>query len=150
MIFAACEESVSQVFLIDEKVPPSFDRIWKAFVEVAPWIESKVIYQAKPLEESLELPSFSGVLLVHACGDLTDRGLAVAARCGGPVAAMPCCYGKATPARVPGLSETYGYQATIDISRSFTLADAGYRVDWSAISGAITPMNRILVGWGKP
>jgi hypothetical protein len=89
------------------------------------------------------------VLLVHACGKLTDEGLDLAARAGGPVAAMPCCYGKARKARVPGLTESFGYQATVDISRSFTLSDAGYRVDWTKIPAAITPMNRILLGWDQ-
>lgn len=149
LIFAVCEESVEEVRLIDERKPESFGRIWQAFVEIAPWIEKKVRYEVHPLDESLVLPEEAGVVLVHACGDLTDKGLRLAARAGGPVAAMPCCYGKAEAARVPGLSEAFGYQTTVDISRSFTLSDAGYRVDWSFISESITPMNRILVGWDR-
>lgn len=149
LIFAVCEESVEDVRLVDERQPESFARIWQAFVEIAPWIEKKVRYEVHPLSEGLVLPEEAGVVLVHACGDLTDKGLRLAARAGGPVAAMPCCYGKAEAARVPGLSETFGYQATVDISRSFTLTDAGYRVDWSFIPEAITPMNRVLVGWDR-
>jgi hypothetical protein len=146
LVYAACEKTVERVVLVDDRKPSSFERIWQAFVEVAPWVEAKVTYEETPLASaSVELGA--GVLLVHACGSLTDRGLALAIAGGGPVAAMPCCYGKAEPARVPGLSEELGYQRTIDISRSFTLADAGYRVDWSHIPEAITPMNRILVGW---
>lgn len=147
LIFALCEESVTAVRLMDDRIPESFPRILSAFREIAPWVAEKVSYERKPLSDASALPSDAGVLLVHACGDLTDRGLSLAARAKGPVAAMPCCYGKAVPARVPGLSQTLGYQTTVDISRSYMLTDAGYRVDWSTIPTAITPMNRVIVGW---
>lgn len=149
LIFGVCERSVHRVTLVDGRRPPSFERILKAFVETAPWVREKVDYLEVPLDEPFELPKEAGVLLVHACGDLTDRGLDLAARAGGPVATMPCCYGKARKARVPGLTESFGYQTTIDISRSFTLTDAGYRVDWTEIPDRITPMNRVLVGWDR-
>lgn len=147
LIFAACERRVQRVTLIDERKPDSFDRIWQAFVEIAPWVDGKVHYLATSLDGDLPIEEGAGVALVHACGSLTDRGLRHGMRGRGPIAAMPCCYGKAEAARVPGLTEAFGYQKTVDISRSFTLADAGYRVDWSHIPEAITPMNRILVAW---
>jgi hypothetical protein len=75
--------------------------------------------------------------------------LAHAMKCGGSVAAMPCCYGKALPARVGGLSQPFGREAAIDISRSYKLADAGYQVDWGSIPSAITPKNRVLIGWNR-
>lgn len=149
LIFALCEPTVERVQLVDHRRPESFDRIWKAFVDVAPWVREKVTYQESPLDQSLRLPAGASVLLVHACGALTDEGLTHAMNCGGSVAAMPCCYGKAEPARVGGLSQPFGREAAIDISRSYKLADAGYQVDWGSIPEAITPKNRVLIGWNR-
>lgn len=149
LIFALCEPTVERVELVDKRKPASFDRIWRAFVEIAPWVAEKVSYREAPLDESLVLSEGASVLLVHACGALTDQGLTYAERCGGSVAAMPCCYGKAKPARVGGLSQPFGREAAIDISRSYTLSDAGYQVDWAEIPRSITPKNRILIGWNR-
>jgi hypothetical protein len=149
LIFALCEPTVERVELVDHKTPASFDRIWKAFVDIAPWVREKVTYRETPLDGSLVLPEGASVLLVHACGALTDHGLQQAMNCGGAVAAMPCCYGKAEPARVGGLSQPFGREAAIDISRTYTLADAGYQVDWGSIPQAITPKNRVLIGWNR-
>lgn len=147
MIFALCEPTVTKVQVIDSRQPASFERIWAAFTDIAPWVAEKVSYVEKPLDEIQELPLGATVLLVHACGPLTDEGLALAARCRAPVAAMPCCYGKAHEAKVPGLNKALGRARSIDVSRSYRLADSGYQVDWSEIPDAITPMNRIILGW---
>lgn len=149
LIFALCEEGVTRVELVDTRKVASFDRIWDAFTSIAPWVADKVTYREAALDESLRLPPEAGVLLVHACGGLTDQGLDRAIASGGPVAAMPCCYGTARPARVPALTKAFGRAANIDISRSHRLADAGYQVDWTHIPRAVTPMNRILVGWNR-
>ncbi len=147
LIFALCERSVSRVILLDERRPETFDRILDAFVDVGPWVRERVSYRTASLEGPFEVPEGAGVLLVHACGSLTDRGLAMAIGGKNPVAAMACCYGKADPPRVPGLSRALGRPTTIDVSRSYRLHDAGFQVDWSDIPSAITPMNRILIGW---
>lgn len=149
LIFALCEPTVERVELVDHRRPASFDRIWKAFVDIAPWVAEKVSYREAPLDASLTLPEGASVLLVHACGALTDQGLRYAMKCGGSVAAMPCCYGKAEPARVAGLSQPFGRETAIDISRSYTLSDAGYQVDWGSVPRAITPKNRVLIGWNR-
>ena len=149
LIFALCEPGVLEVKLIDERQPPSFSRIFQAFVEIAPWVEDKVTYYERCLNEPLGIDKHSGLLLVHACGSLTDEGLKIAEDAGVPVAAMPCCYGKAHPAKVPSLSREFGRETNIDISRSYRMANSGYQVDWSAIPRAITPMNRIIVAWGR-
>lgn len=147
MIFALCEPSVHRVEVIDERKPASFERIWAAFTEIAPWVAEKVSYHEQALHQVTELPRDASVLLVHACGPLTDDGLALAAHSGVPVAAMPCCYGKAHEPKVPGLNKPFGRQKSIDISRSYRLADQGYQVDWTEIPEAISPMNRVIVGW---
>lgn len=147
LIFALCEPKVLRVDIVDERKPASFERILAAFVEIAPWVEEKVRYLEQPLSAPLDLPKESSVLLVHACGPLTDEGLALAGRAGVPVAAMPCCYGKAYEPRVPGLTQPFGRATAIDISRSYRLTDWGHQVDWGAIPESITPMNRLIIGW---
>lgn len=149
LIFALCERSVTRVELVDERKPASFDRIWEAFTSIAPWVADKVSYREASLDESLALAPDAGVLLVHACGRLTDKGLDRAIAAAGPVAAMPCCYGTARRPRVPALTQPFGRPASVDISRSYRLADAGYQVDWTHIPRAITPMNRVLIGWNR-
>jgi len=149
LIFALCEPSVTRVVLIDSTQPPTFGRILEAFTTIAPWVADKVAYRESSLDESTALPDGAGVVLAHACGELTDLGLDCAIAAGAPVAAMPCCYGSARGPRVPALAKAFGRSANIDITRSYRLADAGYQVDWTHIPNAITPMNRILVGWDR-
>ncbi len=149
LIFALCEPSVTRVELVDARQPASFERIWTAFTAIAPWVAEKVSYREAALDESLRLPTEAGVVLAHACGGLTDLGLDCAIASGGPVAAMPCCYGTARGPRMPALSKSFGRSANIDITRSYRLADAGYQVDWTHIPQAITTMNRVLVGWDR-
>jgi hypothetical protein len=42
LLFAAFEPSVLAVRLVDQRRPPSFDRVLAAVVEVAPWAQAKV------------------------------------------------------------------------------------------------------------
>jgi hypothetical protein len=149
LLFALCEPSVTRVELVDSRQPPSFGRIHQAFAALAPWVSDKVVYREAPLDESTALPEQVGVVLVHACGELTDLGIDRAIASGGPVAAMPCCYGTARGPRVAALAKAFGRSANIDITRSHRLADAGYQVDWTHVPRAIRPMNRILVGWDR-
>ena len=79
LIFALCEERVTRVELVDERRPQTFDRIFEAFVDLAPWVADKVSYREEGLTTSLRLPREAGVTLVHACGPLTDLGLSIAA-----------------------------------------------------------------------
>ena len=149
LIFALVERSVTRVELVDSRQPPTFARILEAFTTIAPWVADKVVYRVAPLDGSTVLPEGAGVVLAHACGALTDLGLDAAIASGGPVAAMPCCFGRAREPRVPVLAREFGRAAAVDISRSHRLADAGYQVDWTWIPRAITPMNRVLIGWDR-
>ncbi len=149
LIFALCEPSVTRVELVDSRQPPTFGRIREAFTTIAPWVDDKVAYRVAPVDEPTVLPDGAGVVLAHACGELTDLGLDCAIASGAPVAAMPCCCGSARGPRVPALSKAFGRTANIDITRSHRLAEAGYQVDRTHIPRAITPMNRVLVGWDR-
>ncbi len=149
LIFALCEPTVTRVVLVDSRQPPTFGRIHEAFTAIAPWVANKVVYREASLDESTTLPDGAGVVFAHACGELTDLGLDCAIASGAPVAAMPCCYGRARAPRVSALAKAFGRSANIDITRSYRLADAGYQLDWTHIPRAITPMNRILVAWDR-
>lgn len=46
LMFAAFEPSVLAVKLVDQRRPPSFDRVFAAVVEAAPWAEAKVLFFA--------------------------------------------------------------------------------------------------------
>jgi len=46
LLFAAFEPSVIAVKLVDQRRPPSFDRVFAAVVEAAPWAEAKVFFSA--------------------------------------------------------------------------------------------------------
>ncbi len=149
LIFALCEPTVQRVILIDERKPESFDRIFAAFTSIAPWVKDKVTYTTQSLHEPFTLPHFASLLSVHACGPLTDRCLEIARLSQAPIAAMPCCYGKAHQARIPSLARIFGRETNIDISRSYLMANEGYQVDWSSIAKEITPMNRIVIAWDR-
>jgi hypothetical protein len=149
LIFALCEPTVTRVELVDVRQPATFERIRAAFTSIAPWVDDKVTYRQAAIDGSTALPAGAGVVLAHACGELTDFGLDCAIAAGAPVAAMPCCYGSARGPKIPALAKAFGRSANIDITRSHRLADAGYQVDWTHIPRAITPMNRILVAWDR-
>ncbi len=151
LLFALCERSVTRVILTDERRPRCYEQVYAAVVQVGPWVAEKVTFREAPLEglsaRDAEIPRDCGTLIVHGCGSLTDRGLEIGIRSGGPIAAMPCCYKTATRTAPLGLEHALGRILAADIARTYRLHDAGYHVDWSAIPEAITPMNRILVAW---
>ena len=60
---------------------------------------------------------------------------------------MPCCYGRTADDAPQGVRQHLGKEMAADVGRSFRLQAAGYRVDWDHVPAAITPMNRILIGW---
>lgn len=136
-----------RVQLIDQRVPPSFHELHRLVTIKCPWIN--VAYQAIPLDQWKPHASVNNttvVIATHACGRLTDevidRAILLQATA---LAVMPCCYtGTASPAPY-GIRRALGVAWAADIDRTYRLARAGYHTDFSAISDAITPMNRILV-----
>lgn len=44
------------------------------------------------------------------------------------------------------ISRAFGVSAAADINRTYRLERAGFRVEWSTIPSAITPLNRVIVG----
>ena len=99
---------------------------------------------------------------VHACGDLSDLVLKLAAEARSPVAVVPCCHRGLAPARAfaAQLNEAYGVEGTggskpgppicpsaaMDVARLELLRRAGFRVHARTIPREITPKNRVIVG----
>jgi hypothetical protein len=81
----------------------------------------------------------------HACGDLTDRVLALAVAAHARVAVLPCCHDFAT-GDAGELSGWVDPALAIDVLRAVRLKRQGYRVWTQAIPVDITPKNRLLLG----
>ncbi len=146
LLFAASERSVERVVLVDKRRPPSFDVILHVVCSLAPWVRDKVEYREVLVEEA-ELDPGTALLAVHACGERTDVAIELAERLGGPVALMPCCYRSAPRTGPRGLIDALGATVAIDVQRTYRLEGAGLQVDWTEVPRAITPMNRVIVGW---
>jgi hypothetical protein len=151
LVFALMERSVQRVTLLDSSRPQAHDAVRDAVVSVGPWVAEKTTYVEGDVADAAGLlPEGTAVVGVHACGDRTDRVIDAAVELGGPVAVMPCCYRSTWRPAPPGIADALGRETAADIHRSYRLQGAGYRVDWDEIPPAITPKNRILVGWRPP
>lgn len=144
LLFAAYDQGVEEVVLLDRKRPPSFDAVLEAVAEVAPWVPLRVRFVQQKVQRA-ELPEGASILGLHACGSRTDACLEAAMRGGGAVAVMPCCYVDDAPGPV-AVARALGPALAWDVDRTYRLEAAGYRVRWTAIPAAITPMNRVLLG----
>lgn len=147
LLFAIFSRRVEAVTLVDRRRPASYELVFEAAAEVAPWIVERVRYLERPLSEvGPQLPAGASVIAVHACGKRTDACLELAITLRGKVAAMPCCYFDTARDAPAAVVKSLGPDLATDIDRSYRLERAGYRVEWSAIPAAVTPKRRILVG----
>lgn len=151
LLFAVYERAVDQVLLCDERVPANHAPVLAAVCAVAPWVRAKVRYHELPLKQlAPHLPPGAALAAVHACGVRSDSCISLALSCRGPLALMPCCY-EGTAATAPaGLRAALGVALAADVDRTYRLAAAGFRVRWTAIPRAITPVNRILLAVPGP
>jgi hypothetical protein len=92
-----------------------------------------------------ELPRAAALLAVHACGVRTDRALEAAIGARVPLVAVPCCYEGTAHRLSVGLVRALGVVLAVDVDRTYRLERAGFRVRWSSLPAAITPMNRVIV-----
>jgi hypothetical protein len=146
ILFAAFEERVHHVVLLDREQPQSADRLLRAATAVCPWITGKIERVTAEVDRAAGLlPPGTAVLAVHACGARTDRCIDVAIEVGGPIAAMPCCYRYTARMAPRALRKGLGADLASDVARTYRLEQAGYDVDWSTIPLAISPKNRIIV-----
>ncbi len=147
VLFATLEPKVQQDVLVDRKRPDSFEHILAAAVEVDPTVVERIEYRQRRVEEvGHDLPAGTTILGVHACGARTDRCIDAALVTGGSVALLPCCYSQPAPSSPKAIHLSLGIELANDIDRTYRLQQAGYKVTWSAIPKAVTPMNRLMVG----
>ena len=146
ILYAAFSRHTQEVLLCDRRRPLNFDRVLRACIQAAPWVEEKVRYIEGDLAKTrVELPQRSAILGVHACGSLTDTCIEIALGLGGPLAVLPCCRSKAHNRAPEGLRQALGEDVAYDVDRTYAMERAGYRVRWREIPAAITPMNRVLI-----
>lgn len=151
VLFAAFERGTSEVLLCDRRRPAGFERVRRACLRVAPWIEAKVRYVEGDLKRrSPRFPAGSALLGVHACGVLTDTCIELGLEHGGPFAVMPCCRAHAQNPAPEGLRQALGEDVAYDVDRTYAIERGGYRVRWRTIPDAVTPMNRVLIATPRP
>ena len=144
VLFAAFDRKVEEVILVDRRKTQSAETVLRCVSEVAPWVVGKIRYQEAELSEVV-LPAGAGVIGVHACGPATDAVMDVAIATGGPVGLLPCCHSRTKSAAPETLMRHLGVETATDVHRTYRLEQAGYRVKWTAIPAAITPMNRVIL-----
>lgn len=146
VLFALFERDVQRVVLVDRHRPRSFDRIVEAADRVAPWVRPKLHYAECDIKRAKgHVQEGASVLAVHACGLRTDKALALALATRGPFAAMPCCRPHRLHPAPEGLKRALGPDLAIDVDRTYTLQNAGYRVRWDSVPAAITSHPRMLI-----
>jgi hypothetical protein len=141
------DNSSPHAVVVDTAIPPSSGRLHEALVEAWPRLRGRVIFEERPLED-VRLSEDDLVVSSHACGALADlvldRACAVRAR----VAVLPCCHDLAINDAGP-LSGWLDGPLAVDVMRAVRLEQHGYRVRTQTIPAAITPKNRLLLGYSS-
>ncbi|MGE0493635.1 MAG: hypothetical protein AB7S38_30785 [Vulcanimicrobiota bacterium] len=144
LLFAVFDSGVEEVVMLDKTLPKMAAVVRDSVVEAFPEVGSRVRYLEQPLKQARLEPG-TALVAVHACGTRTDRCLELGLRLGGPMALVPCCYAGTGRAGPRAVREALGVELASDIERTYRLEAAGFRVEWSAIAAALTPMNRVLI-----
>jgi hypothetical protein len=129
-----------EVTMVDKRTPTARSLVLDAVESVSPDIRARIRSERK----LAALAPATSVVAVHGCGPRTDQAIQAAIDCQGDLAVMPCCYPKDAPGPV-AIARALGHEMAWDIHRTYRLEEAGYKVRWSAIPAAITPVNRILM-----
>lgn len=150
VLYALFERKVEHVLLVDRSPPVSRAAVLEAAREVGPWVEGKIRQEQRNLRRAPLTPDAgSAVVAVHACGTLSDLALEAALAARGPVALLPCCRPHRRSPAPPAVALAVGADVAWDIDRTYRLEAAGYHVRWDELPPAITPMNRVLVGYPR-
>ena len=139
------DDSSPDALVVDPFVPPSAALLADAITGAWPRLRGRVTRAA----HDLRMTGIAGgdvVVSSHACGALTDSVLDAAASAGARVAVLPCCHDLAVNEAGPLRGWLDGPMA-IDAMRAVRLRERGYEVRTQTIPTAITPKNRLLIGW---
>lgn len=146
MLYGIHHRDVQTVRLVDRTRPESVDRILAALHPLVPWLAPKVRVETCTLADVAIDPG-SAVLGVHACGSATDAVIDLALATRSPVGLLPCCHQKRALPGPPTLGRALGLGLATDVHRTYRLDAAAYQTRWTELPAAITPKNRVIVGW---
>ena len=157
---------LSSAVVVDRRKPDSHERLVSSLANAFPAsrVHARLRYVEASIADATPTPCTT-LVSVHACGDLSDLVLKLAAEARSPVAVVPCCHRGLAPARafaarlnaaVEGTSGVEGTggsgpspicpSAAMDVARLELLRRAGFRVHARTIPREITPKNRVIVG----
>lgn len=130
---------------IDIEQPPSFARVLAALERRWPRLQDRISYVDARIEDA-GIPAGALLASVHACGVLTDQVLDLAIDTRSRVAVLPCCH-DLRACDTGALAAWMDGPLAVDATRVARLRQAGFRVQTALIPEAITPKNRLLLGW---
>ncbi|MBI2378897.1 MAG: methyltransferase [Deltaproteobacteria bacterium] len=143
------DQSSEDAIAVDARIPKSAAKLSRAISAEWPERAGRVSYVETSIHEPLpfELRPSDVIVSVHACGDLTDRVIGLAAQAGASVVVLPCCHAEGK-GDTGGLLGWVDGALAMDLMRAEGLRRAGYSVRTFKIPDEITPKNRGLLGLG--
>lgn len=142
-ILLLLDDSSPEAVAVDLHIPASAGTLAATLTETWPRLQGRIHFECRDLEQ-LTLTENDLVVSVHACGDLTDRVLAMAVAARARVAVLPCCH-NLDHGDTGGLEGWLDGSLAIDVTRAARLRSHGYRVFTQTIPADITPKNRLLL-----
>ena len=139
------DDTSERAIAVDTRIPESSAKIARAMVEAWPRLAGRVATTQARIDDVV-IDADDVVVSSHGCGALTDEVLGKAMSAGARVAVLPCCHDERT-CDAGGLGGWLDPPLAIDATRAARLRTAGYRVHTQRIPDAITPKNRLLIGW---
>lgn len=144
-ILIILDDSSPTATCVDTDRPASQVRVLAALEDHWPRLRGRVRYSEGRIEDAT-VPPASLLVSAHACGRLTDQVLDLALRSRSRVAVLPCCH----DLDLCDAGQLEGWldgPLAVDATRAARLRQAGYAVRTMTIPEAITPKNRLLLGW---
>jgi len=134
--------------VVDPAVPASSAKLHRALTLAWPRLAGRVSVVVSRIED-IALSAADVVVSCHACGSTTDLVLDRASGAGARVAVLPCCHERAA-CDDGDLRGWLDASLAIDVTRASKLRARGYRIRTQTIPAAVTPKNRLLLGWPHP
>ncbi len=144
-IMLVIDDSSPSALAVDVRIPDSAAAVARAMVETWPRLEGRVHIERASIDD-VEINAGDVIVSAHACGGLTDRVMTRAIDARGRVAVLPCCQSTGKNDR-GGLDGWLDPALAIDVTRVGRLRAHGFHVHTQHIPEAITPKNRLILGW---
>jgi len=137
------DDTSPDALVVDPSLPPSARLLHKALVAEWPRLDGLVTFGESVLAD-VELRATDVVVSIHACGDLTDRVIALSSGAGARLAVLPCCH-SLDGADTGDLTGWLDGPLAVDVMRACRLQATGWKVWTQVIPAGITPQNRLLM-----